>query len=164
MPPVLFLKHTDTQLLWGISCLSISKLIFLETTLQNLPTWLPWSSTKYLWLCLGVSSNFPSLSSGYLQDHPSTPGAANWRARLWALEGTKHYQLFFFYKQHKYFSSFVKKKFGIHSQFPQMQISHGYYLAPLVESKLTIQCGTELASAHSLMPNTLCFVIWYAET
>lgn len=44
--------------------------------------------------------------------------------------------------------TFVKRKFGIHSRFPPMQVSHGYYLASLVESKLTIWCGTELASAH----------------
>lgn len=70
-PPVLFLKHTGTQLLQVASCLSISKLILLEATLKILPTWSLWSQNKYLGRFLGASSSFPSAGSGYLQDHLS---------------------------------------------------------------------------------------------
>lgn len=65
-PPVLLLKHTGTQLLQGVSCLSFSKLILLETTLEILPTWSLWSQNKYLGQFLGASSSFPNAGSGYL--------------------------------------------------------------------------------------------------
>ena len=42
------------------------------------------------------------------------------------------------------------------SQVSSKQVSHGCCLAPLVENKLAMWCGTELADVVSLTPNILC--------
>lgn len=103
---MLLLKHTGTQLFQGVSCLSISTLILLETTLQILPTWSLWSQNKYLEQFLGASSSFPNADSGHLPDHLSLLELLIEELYCKLCEGAKNYQHFILFT-----ASFYQCKF-----------------------------------------------------